>query len=349
MPAELRQSLERHEEELSTSLRRARQAETIRIRFSGILAGVAAALAVLVAGGAVRLAGHLSRQLSRPIDELVDWTLRLRRREPLPDAPPPKGAPEFAVLRDAFRDTAAELERARQREVEAAELRTYRELARQVAHELKNPLTPMRFAVERLAAGGGASPQQQELLAIIEGESERIERLARDFTALGRLPEGPAAPVDLAELLEELVRAAALSADVSIRVDRAEGVPMITGHYEPLRRAFHNLVLNAADAIRQSGDAKARGERGEIVLGVRPVTNGAAAAVEVTVSDNGVGIAPEHLPRVFEPYMTTKTHGTGLGLAIVRQTVRDHGGTIRVDSEPGRGATFTVVLPVEQA
>lgn len=343
---EARAAVERHGDELSTSLSRARQARAIHNAFAGTLAAVAIALVVLVGGGAIRLAGHLSRQLSRPIDELITWTGHLMRGEPLPDTPPPRGAPEFEVLRDAFRRMAVELERARAREVEAAALRAFREIARQVAHELKNPLTPMRFAVSRLKKR--TAPGDLELIEIIDGESARIEQMAREFSLLGRLPEGPPAPVDVGELLEELSKGVA---GVRVRLERAEGVPLVTGHYEPLRRAFQNLILNACDAVTQSVGAKAPGRQGEadVVLGVRTGANGTSPAVEVTVTDTGVGISPEHLPRIFEPYFTTKTNGTGLGLALVRQTIHDHGGTIAVVSEPGRGTTFTVTLPAEPA
>jgi two-component system nitrogen regulation sensor histidine kinase NtrY len=340
-----RLALDRHAEQLNTSVRHARQAQAISAAFSGILAGAAIALAVLVLGGAVRLAGHLSRQMSRPIDELVAWTTKIRHGEPIPDTPPVKGAPEFGVLRESLRTMAAELERARASEVEGAELRAFRDMAKNVAHELKNPLTPIRFAIERLAKD--APPEHKELLAVLESESDRLETMARDFAELGRLPQGPTAPVDMGELLEELARGG--PDDVAVRVTKESGTPLVSGHYEPLRRALHNLVINAIDAVHEKTREKgADHATGEVVLGVRMLPDGAAPSVEVTVRDTGAGIRPGDIARVFEPHFTTKTHGTGLGLAIVRQTVRYHGGTISISSEPGRGTTVTVVLPTAQ-
>jgi len=347
-----RAALARHRDELSTSIGRAHQSVYFRNAAVAALGGLAAALAALVALGTVRLAGHLSRQLSRPIDELIAWTGRLKRGEPLPDEPPAKGAPEFDVLRNAFRTMAADLATARAREVEAAQLRAFRDLARQVAHELKNPLTPLRFAASRLAQE--ARPDQRELLEIINGESERIEMMARDFATLGRLPEGPPSPVDLGELVETLVKGT-VPPQIAVRIERAPDLPMVRAHYEPLRRALHNLVLNSCDACEPggagtegSGDAVGA-RRGEITISLRAVANGAAPAVEVVIRDTGVGIPRGQLSRIFEPYFTTKAKGTGLGLALVRQTIHDHGGSIGVASEPGRGTTFTITLPLAPA
>jgi len=331
-----RAALERHDQEIALSLRRARQAEALRTAFSGIIAGVAAAIAVLVVGGTIRLAGHLSRQLSRPIDELVAWTDYLRRGEPVPESAPARGAPEFAVLRAAFRATANELARARARDVEAAELRAFREMAGQVAHELKNPLTPMRFAIARLARD--AAPLQQELIAVLEAESARLERMARDFGDLGRLPEGPTASLDVGEILTSL--AASAPDGVRIVVDTAPDTPRVVGHLEPLRRALANLVLNAVEAAQQNGGG---------TVSLRGGRDAADTTAVITVHDDGAGIAPADLPHIFEPYFTTKPAGTGLGLAIVRQTVRHEGGDIQARSAPGAGTTFTVTLPAARA
>ncbi len=354
LPPDTRRAIERHNDELSLSVRRARQTQAFRYAIAGTLAGLAAGLAALVAGGAVRLAGHLSRQLSRPIDELVDWTGRIARGEALPEASEAKGAPEFHLLRGAFRRMALDLEAARAREVEAAQLRTFRDIARQVAHELKNPLTPLRFAVARLRQGSAA--EQADLLEILDGESLRIEQMARDFSALGRLPEGPPSPVDLGELLAGLAKST-VPAESPARIECAREVPLVLGHYEPLRRAFQNLLLNAVEATVGPADGRTEAATPEAAETPPPVVavrltvdslNG-KAAVRVEIADRGPGIAPDAIGRVFEPYFTTKAHGTGLGLAIVRQTILDHGGTITAGNAPGGGAVFTVTLPVERA
>jgi two-component system nitrogen regulation sensor histidine kinase NtrY len=376
LPPETRRAVQRHSDEIATSLRRARQVQAFRYSIAGVLGGIAAALAVLVGGGAVLLAASLSRQLSRPIDELVAWTGLLARGAPLPPTTRTRGAREFQILRDAFHRMAGQIETARVREVEATQLRTFRDIARQVAHELKNPLTPLRFAVGRLREE--ARPDQGELLEILDSESRRIEQMARDFSSLGRLPEGPPSPVDLAELVEGLARTT-VPPRIGTRVIRDGEVPLVLGHYEPLRRAFQNLLLNAVDAVRAGGQADERtgapAHRGtgvpahghpgaaaqdgeapgdaapepQILISLSPATLDGRPAARVAIADRGPGLAPEAVARAFAPYFTTKAQGTGLGLAIVRQTVLDHGGAVTAANAPAGGAVFTVTLPTERA
>jgi signal transduction histidine kinase len=141
-------------------------------------------------------------------------------------------------------------------------------------------------------------------------------------------------------------------AGIPVHIDRPPHLPMVSAHYEPLRRALHNLVLNACDACAAVGAAPPGGpaaRRGDITIALRALERGTPPAVEVVIRDTGVGIPPEQLGRIFEPYFTTKAKGTGLGLALVRQTIHDHGGSIGVASEPGRGTTFTIILPLTRA
>src|SRR5882672_5498952 len=202
-----RQAFREHLEQLSNSVTLARRAETYLRYYAGGFAAVVFVLGAFAVIAGVRLAGHLSRQLSRPIDELVGWTRLIRRRMPLPAGPPTRGAPEFEALRQALRELATALEAARDRELEAERLRAFREVARRVAHEIKNPLTAMRIAVDQLRRSGGpADGRSETAIEVLNAETDRLERLAREFADFGRLPEGPPSEIDLAELLEELGR-----------------------------------------------------------------------------------------------------------------------------------------------
>jgi two-component system nitrogen regulation sensor histidine kinase NtrY len=329
LPIEAREALTAHATALNAVLSRTQQISAYT-KYLGAAATAALLLlgAIIVYAGS-RIAGHLSRQLSRPIGELVEWTAMIGRGDPLPTEPPKKGAPEFGVLRDALREMSDELTYARARELEAERLRAFREVARRVAHEMKNPLTPMRFAVLQLAKT--ASPAQAESLEVLSVESARLEQLAKEFAEFGRLPEGPMAEVDLGELLEELTRTS-LPAEVTTVVTLDPMTPRVMGHYDPLRRAFSNVLRNAAEA--QEG-------RGEIRVTLIPTGKG----TEVRIADRGPGIRPSDRERVFQPYITTKADGTGLGLALVRQTIEAHGGTVVVEENPGGGAVFVFRIP----
>jgi signal transduction histidine kinase len=296
---------------------------------TGGLAIVLLALGVLLLYAAVLLSRSISRQLATPIDELVGWMARIRRNEGLPPEGVRRGAPEFAVLRGALRETAASLAQARSSELESERLRAFREVARRVAHEMKNPLTPVRFAIGQLDRS--ATPEQQEALEVLRVETARLEHLARDFANLGRLPEGPAADVDLGELLEELLRTS-LPERMRYTLAVEPGAPHIEGHYDPLRRAFGNLIRNAVEAC---------GGEGVLDVTVSAEDDG----VRVSLADHGPGVPAERRHRIFEPYVTDKIEGTGLGLAIVKQAVDFHHGTIQVTETPQGGATFIVRLP----
>ena len=324
--------LRHHLDEVSASVSLARRAETFLRYYTAGFAVVILLLGAAVLYAAVNFAGHLSRQLSRPIDELVGWTQLIRRNEPLPIGAPTRGAPEFEALRQALRELAAALAAARDRELEAERLRAFREVARRVAHEIKNPLTSMRIAVDQLQRADGRSDERTAIaVQVLAAETDRLERLAKEFSEFGRLPEGPQSEVDIVELLEELGRTGVPSA-VAVRITTHDGRRTVFGHYEPLRRAFANLYRNAAEAMKGRG-------------AIDVTVTGDGSGLAVTVADHGPGIPADLRQRVFEPYFTTKDDGTGLGLALVRVTLEAHRGTIAVGETPGGGATFAIVFP----
>ena len=332
-----RRAMDHHLDQISASVTLAQRAQTLRNYSSAGFAAVIIVLGAVLLFVAVRVAGHLSRQLSRPIDELVGWTRLIRRREPLPGGPPPRGAPEFEALRQAVRELAAALETARERELESERLRAFREVARRVAHEIKNPLTSMRIAVDQLerslaVAEGAPNGRATTAVEVMGAETNRLERLAREFADFGRLPEGPKSDVDLVELLEELGKTG-VPDGVRVQVSGPAGRRVLSGYYEPLRRAFSNLLRNAAEAM---------GGTGRIDVVVMPA---GGSGYLVTIADHGPGIPADIKARLFEPYFTTKADGTGLGLALVRQTIEAHGGSVSVGDTPGGGATFTITFP----
>lgn len=316
-------------------------------RVAAIFQGARAARAVVVGGALVllaglaivssRVAGHLSRNLSRPLHELVGWTDRIGRGLPLDEAPPQRGAPEFALLREGMRGMARELDLGRARALEAERATALRETARQVAHELKNPLTPIRFAVARLQRD--VPPELKETVSVLATETQRLDDMARSFSQFGRLPEGPVADVDLGDLARYTTTSTVPpTVDLQLTVD--DDVPLVRGQHEALSRALTNVMLNAVDACQA---------RGRISVHVRrtPGQNGTSREyAEIVVSDSGCGISAERLPHIWDPYVTNKPGGTGLGLAIARQTILAHDGRVAAASVLGSGTEIRIQLPI---
>jgi nitrogen fixation/metabolism regulation signal transduction histidine kinase len=241
------------------------------------------------------------------------------------------------VLREALYAAAARIEESRTRALEAERVRAWGEMARRVAHEMKNPLTPLRLAAHRLRRVAEGNVTLAEPVEVIEQESARLEELARSFAVLGRPPEGPPSDVDLAELLRALAHSdVPPGIDVVVEV-RADVAPL-RGHYDPLLRAFRNLLRNAVEAVRARHGASG----GRIELRVARTGD----ALEIVVADNGKGVPAGALERIFEADYTLKAGGTGLGLAVVRQAVAAHGGHVRVQPRDGGGAAFIVRLPL---
>ena len=333
---EQRTALQAHERELSQSLTQARRLEFLVDRFVPLMAGGAVVGLLILALILSRVAGHQSRQLSRPLNELVGWTDRIARGEPLPPETPVRGAPEFETLRQRMRSMSDELAEGRSRALEAERLRAFRESARRFAHELKNPLTPIQFALARLDRE--APPALGDVLEVLRTETSRLDHMSRAFAQFGRLPEGPISDVDVGEMVRYASRATVppdIAVDVSVEGDEV----MVRGHHDALQRALSNVLLNAADAS---------GPGGRIEVGVERTTIAGADAVEIHVKDSGPGIPPERIKTIWEPYVTSKPGGTGLGLAIARQAILAHDGSIDIECPPGGGTLVTFVLPTQR-
>ena len=354
-----RRAIDAHERELRTSVEQARRYSFLAGRTVRIIA-IAGILALLIlTGAASRVAGHLSRQLSRPLDELVRWTELIGHGEPLPPPPEPtivsaarngddgttievttsrvRGAPEFETLRRSMREMVSELEHGRRQAVEAERLHAFRESARRVAHEIKNPLTPIRFALARLR---GQAPQAlQEDVDVIAMESERLDRMARSFAEFGRLPEGPPSEVDMGELVRYTARSS-VPPGIALNLQIDENLPRVYGHNGALAGALSNVLLNAVDAS---------GNNGHITVRANGVKLGGRDAVRISVADDGKGIASDNLQTIWEPYVTNKPGGTGLGLAIARQAVWAHDGTVNATSTLGKGTEIQFTIPANGA
>jgi two-component system sensor histidine kinase HydH len=217
------------------------------------------------------------------------------------------------------------------------------DLAAGVAHEVRNPLNAIGVGLQRLRREFGpvaGAEEYQGFLALMEGEVKRLDRIVTDFLGLARPLALAPVRCDLGPLLREvaaLTGEEATRRQVEVEVGAASGLPTILADADRLRQAVLNLIRNAYEAMPRGG---------RLTVAARPaVLSGGRPGAEVSVSDTGEGIPPERIPRIFDPYFTTRPGGTGLGLAIAHRIVEAHGGRIAVESAVGRGSTFRILLP----
>ncbi len=246
---------------------------------------------------------------------------------------------EIGALADAFNQMTRDLLEQRDRLVQAERVAAWRELARRLAHELKNPLFPLQITVENLQRARAAHPEQfdevfRESTATLLAELGKLRGIVGRFSDFARMPHPQLETVDLNGTVRDnlkLFQAQMQAAGVTLDLDLAAGLRAIQADPGQLGRALQNLVLNAIDAMPSGG-----------TLAIRTAAH--ENGVRMEVSDTGQGLTQEECDRLFTPYYTTKTHGTGLGLAIVQSVISDHGGKIGVRSEPGKGTTFVIDL-----
>jgi two-component system nitrogen regulation sensor histidine kinase NtrY len=228
--------------------------------------------------------------------------------------------------------------------LKAQRLAAWREVAQRIAHEIKNPLTPIQLSAQRLRRrlGGDRSPEEKRLLeeatATIIQEVDGLKQLVDEFSRFARMPALALKPTDVARLLEGVVVLYREShPGLSIRAAFSPDVPTLEIDPDQIKRAVLNLVDNAVEAVGQTGE----------VL-VETIWLPESGRVRVVVTDDGPGIAAEDKERLFVPYFSTKPTGMGLGLPIVHQIVTDHGGAIWVEDNPPHGSRFVIELPGER-
>jgi two-component system sensor histidine kinase PilS (NtrC family) len=234
------------------------------------------------------------------------------------------------------------IKRMEQRVRQADRLATIGRLSANIAHEIRNPLASLSGAIEALVRELPADPTRERLVEIVLRESERLNRIIRDFLEYARPAPMASHSVDLSELLEEvmlLIEHRSLPADLKL-VREYDDKLMARVDPQQVRQAIWNLCINAVQAMPEGG---------ELRVGGRVVPGGGPPRLQLWISDTGVGIAEHDLPHIFEPFFSTKEEGSGIGLALVYRVVQDHGGQIEVRSQPGAGSSFTLILPSTDA
>lgn len=252
---------------------------------------------------------------------------------------------EVGKLATHFNKMTAELIGQRDRLVQSERVAAWRELARRLAHELKNPLFPLQITVENLLRAREQYPDQfdevfRESTSTLLAEIGNLKTIIGRFSDFSKMPTPEMQRVDLNSLLRETIKLfdpqlPKTGKGISVRVNLEDDLPSIEADPVLLRRVFENLLLNAVDAMPNGGLLTLKTEQ-------------LASSVAAEVSDTGTGIMEEEADRLFTPYYTTKKHGTGLGLAIAQSVISDHHGKISVRSKPGEGTTFRIELPIVQ-
>ena len=250
---------------------------------------------------------------------------------------------ELGQLAAAFNRMTEDLVQQKDRTLQAERVAAWRELARRLAHELKNPLFPLQVTVENLMRAKQKSPEMfeevfQEGTATLLAEINNLKIIIGRFSEFSKMPQPQRQPTQVNEVVRSVLRVFHAQLEeknqIVVRIELADALPEIPADPDLLHRALQNLVLNAIDAVSQGGE-----------LTIRTATLG--DRIEVSVSDTGSGLTQEECGRLFTPYYTTKQHGTGLGLAIVQSVVSDHGGRISVESTKEKGTTFRIELPCD--
>ena len=306
------------------------------IRTAGLLVGGTGILL------AILLSGWAAARVTRPVEQLAEAAREVAAGNWRAEVPV-TSSDELGRLAESFNQMTHELLEQKQRLVQTERVAAWRELARRLAHELKNPLFPLQLTVENLVRARQQTPEQfeevfRESSATLLAEIANLKKIISRFSDFSKMPEPQFQRVDLNEIVEQAARLFEPQLRepgrpvIECRLELGERLDEIAADPDLLHRALSNLLLNALDAMPNGGR-----------LTLRTYQEGDRMFLEV--ADTGLGLTPEECTRLFTPYYTSKEHGTGLGLAIVQSVITGHGGKISVQSAPQRGTTFLIELP----
>jgi len=320
------------EEELQTTHNLAQALEPIQRIFIWTYVIIVGVVILATAGIGI----FLSRRVTRRINAVVRATRRVGTGD-LDFALEIAAQDEIGDLTSEFNRMVAELRESRSRIQYLERISAWQEMARRLAHEIKNPLTPIQLAVQEITSKySGDDARYQDLLAtaqeVVSEEVGVLRALVKEFSDFARLPAVKPQPTDLAAFVEEVVKAHSFDEGIAITVQAPASLPPVAIDRVMLRTALDNLILNAVQAGAEPAEVTVtlRSEPGRVFL---------------EIADRGPGVPADLKVRLFDPYFTTKREGTGLGLAITKKVILDHNGAIEVLDNPGGGALFRIRLP----
>jgi signal transduction histidine kinase len=297
-----------------------------------------AALSFILLGAIVGYS--MAERIADPVSRLTRATRRIARGD-LDARIALKSADELGRLVEAFNSMAADLARQRSQVERTHRLEAWAEMARQVAHDIKNPLTPIQLSAEHLVRvhadrGRPLEPILEECVNAILGQVRLLRQISGEFSSFAASPTPRLVPTAAADLVEDVVRPyrAGLADRIHLTIDVPPTLPSVDVDRMLLSRALANIIENALNAMPNGGELSIRGAEDKILH-----------QVTLVLTDNGPGMSPDAVSRAFEPYFSTKVSGTGLGLAIAKRNIEACGGSIAIESQQGRGTSVRIVLP----
>ncbi len=300
-------------------------------------------LAILIVVVAVGVSLLLSKNITRPVLELEaaarevalgNFNINLQRSSP----------DELSLLFNSFNKMVRQLEESRKISFHMQKLEAWRDVARKLVHEIKNPLTPIRLSAERIQKRYRENHEEiGEIIMTgtdtIIDEVKVLMKLLSEFSRFARLPELNPEIEDINPVIESCVNFFHGHEKITFHIDLDRSLPRLNLDRVLIRQALTNIIQNAVDAVSEGGN---------IHVVSRMVEDNGRSSVHVSIRDDGKGMSPEEVEKIFEPTYSTKEHGTGLGLAIVEKIIYEHRGKITCASSPGEGAEFVIILPVPE-
>ena len=315
------------------TLFRSEESEEQAGRRNALLLGTYAAVLLLV----IVIAAAFASRIAAPVQKLTEATRKVAKGDLDVHVPHAGAEGEISELIRAFDQMTHDLRRNREDLVRYERELAWKEMAKQVAHEIKNPLTPMRLSIQHLRRTylDGAEHFGEILDSVTKTVIEQIDtlsRIASEFSHFARMPRRNLDRLDVGRVIEEAVRLFSQESSVMFDLRIRDGIPPIVADREELRRALINIIRNGIQAMDGTGSILIQ-------------SSSEGGGVSISVTDFGKGVPADMLDKLFMPNFSTKTDGMGLGLAIVRKTVEDLHGTVTLKSEEGKGTTVSVWLP----
>jgi len=310
--------------------------QTLSDEFAKLLSvGSVIVLLVVLSICGIMVAALIARNVTKPILNLVAGTREVAKGN-LDHRIETKGKDEIASLIQSFNHMTSQLKASREKLMRAERLAAWREIARRIAHEIKNPLTPIQLSMYRLRKNLGSEKYEQifnQSYTSITSEVENLKNMVTEFSDFARMPKPRMRSASPREIVQDAINLyTGLPDNIDLRVDLANDAPQVMVDVDQIRQVLHNLIGNAVEAMSDGGR-----------LSVRMRSEGDNTVV-IEISDTGCGMSEEVKEKLFTPYFTTKETGTGLGMAITAQIIEEHQGEILVDSAEDVGTTVTVKL-----